>query len=206
MRPDPQTEPLSAPPVQRRVVLIGAAGLVAGLCSGTPPAAASNTEGGGVEVLTLNLRREDGAVMLDFNLRVQLPAVAEDALRRGLPLYFVAQAQLWRNRWYWRDERIGRVERQWRLSFQPLTGAYRVSLGAIGQTHSRLEDALSAVSRLARWEVAEASRVAAGERHYAEFVWRLDTSQLPRPMQFSLGGGSANEWSLGVERTLRLEP
>lgn len=204
MRPDPRPDSTPALPVRRRAVLAGAAAWAVGFGAG--PAGANNSEGGAVDVQTLNLRREDGTVMLDFNLRVHLPAVAEDALRRGLPLYFVAQAQLWRSRWYWRDERIARVERQWRLSYQPLTGAYRVSLGPIGQTHSRLEDALSAVSRLARWEVAEAARVPPGERHYAEFVWRLDTSQLPRPMQFSLGGGSANEWSLGVERTLRLEP
>ncbi len=158
----------------------------------------------GVEVRTLNLRREDGAVLLDFDLLVHLPATVEDALSRGVPLYFHAQAALFRPRWYWRDARVARVERQWRLSYQPLTGVYRVTLGSISQTHSRLEDALVAVSRLGRWALAEAGQAEAGERHYAEFAWRLDTTQLPRPMQFGLGAGS--EWSLGVERTLRLDP
>lgn len=176
---------------------VGAAGLAAA------PAWA-NGESPGVEVQTLSLRREDGSVMLDFDLRVTLSAAAEDALRRGLPLYFTAQATLLRARWYWRDERVARVERQWRVSFQPLTGVWRVSLGSIGQSHSRLEDALAAVSRLARWEIAEGQRVNASDRHYAEFSWRLDTGQLPRPMQFGIGGGG--DWALGVERTLRLEP
>jgi hypothetical protein len=157
----------------------------------------------GVEVRTLNLRREDGAVMLDFDLQVNLPATVEEALSRGVPLYFQAQATLFRPRWYWRDARVARVERQWRLSFQPLTGVYRVTLGSISQTHSRLEDALVAVSRLGRWVLAEAGQAEANERHYAEFAWRLDITQLPRPMQFGLGAGS--EWSLGVERTLRLD-
>jgi hypothetical protein len=157
----------------------------------------------GVEVRTLNLRREDGAVLLDFDLQVNLPATVEEALSRGVPLYFQAQATLFRPRWYWRDARVARVERQWRLSFQPLTGVYRVTLGSISQTHSRLEDALVAVSRLGRWVLAEAGQAEANERHYAEFAWRLDTTQLPRPMQFGLGAGS--EWSLGVERTLRLD-
>lgn len=202
MRPITSNQPPARLP--RRAVLAWGAAAWAGSWFGLP-AAQANTEGGTVEIQTLSLRREDGSVMLDFDLRVQLPSVAEDALRRGLPLYFVAQVLLLRSRWYWRDERIARVERQWRLSFQPLTGVYRVSLGAIGQTHGRLEDALAAVSRLARWEIAEASKVAANEKHYAEFVWKLDTSQLPRPMQFGLSGGAGNEWSLGVERTLRLE-
>jgi hypothetical protein len=158
----------------------------------------------GVEVRTLNLRREDGAVLLDFDLLVHLPAAVEEALSRGVPVYFQAQATLFRPRWYWRDARVARVERQWRLSYQPLTGVYRVSLGSISQTHSRLEDAMVAVSRLGRWVLAEAGQAEANERHYAEFAWRLDTTQLPRPMQFGLGAGS--EWSLGVERTLRLDP
>lgn len=157
----------------------------------------------GVEVQTLSLRREDGAVLLDFDLRVHLPAVVEDALQRGVPLYFQANAALFRPRWYWRDARVARVERQWRLSFQPLTGVYRVSLGSISQSHTRLEDALASVSRLGRWQLADAGQAEPGERHYAEFSWRLDITQLPRPLQFGLGSGS--EWSLGVERTLRLD-
>ena len=201
--PAPRHTDTSTRPPRRTVLAWGAAAL-AGSWLGPQPARA-NTDAGHVEVQTLNLRREDGSVMLDFDLRVQLPSVAEDALRRGLPLYFVAQVLLLRSRWYWRDERVARVERQWRLSYQPLTGVYRVSLGAIGQTHSRLEEAMAAVSRLSRWEIAESSKVAAGERHYAEFAWKLDTTQLPRPMQFGLTGGAGIEWSLGVERTLRLE-
>ncbi|MFZ9429452.1 MAG: DUF4390 domain-containing protein [Burkholderiaceae bacterium] len=166
--------------------------------------AAARSDAPGVEIRTLNLRREDGTVLLDFDLLVHLPAVVEDALNRGVPLYFQAQATLFRPRWYWRDARISRVERQWRLSYQPLTGVYRVTLGSISQNHNRLEDALAAVSRLGRWQLADASQAEAGERHYAEFTWRLDTTQLPRPMQFGLTAGG--EWSLGVERTLRLEP
>lgn len=200
--PLPFHRPQPLPPRRRRVLGWVAALVAAPWLART---ARANSDGGVIEVQTLNLRREDGSVMLDFDLRVQLPAVAEDALRRGLPIYFVAQVTLLRSRWYWRDERISRVERQWRLSYQPLTGSYRVSLGAIGQTHTRLEEALSAVSRLARWEVADAARVASGERHYAEFNWRLDTSQLPRPIQFGLGGGAGTEWTLSVERTLKLE-
>ena len=40
-------------------------------------------------------------------------------------------------------------------------------------------------------------------RYYVEFSFKLDTSQLPRPMQFGIGGQA--DWTLGVERTLRVE-
>ena len=192
--------------LQASSAALGLAGLtgLAGLGLADTAKAQNRSDAPGVEVQTLSLRREDGAVLLDFDLRVHLPPAVEDALSRGVPLYFQASAALFRPRWYWRDARVARVERQWRLSFQPLTGVYRVTLGSIAQNHARLEDALTAVSRLGRWQVADPGQAEAGERHYAEFSWKLDINQLPRPMQFGLGSGT--EWSLGVERTLRLEP
>jgi hypothetical protein len=40
-------------------------------------------------------------------------------------------------------------------------------------------------------------------RYSIDFSWRLDTTQLPSPMQIGLTGQA--DWTLGVERTLRLE-
>jgi len=159
----------------------------------------------GVEVLDLKARRDDGAVSLDYQLRVNLPPAVEDAALRGVPIYFAAQASLWRPRWYWRDERVARVSREWRVSFQPLTSTWRVSQGGLGQSFPNLAEALAAITRSTGWRIAEAREVDPDGRHYVEFGWRLDTAQLPRPMQIGLGGiGGAGEWSLGVERDIKL--
>ena len=53
-----------------------------------------------VEVVGLSATRGADVVSLDYQLRVQLPPPVEDAARRGVPLYFVATATLWRPRWY----------------------------------------------------------------------------------------------------------
>jgi hypothetical protein len=116
----------------------------------------------------------------------------------------VAEAALLRNRWYWRDERIVRVSRSWRLAFQPLTGAWRVSLGGLHQSYPSLDEALAAVSRSGGWKLTEADRLEKDSSYYLEFSYRLDSSQLPGPMQFGLGGGA--DWTVGVSRTLRIEP
>lgn len=158
----------------------------------------------GVEVLDLQARRDEVALSLDYQLRVNLPPVVEDAVRRGVPIYFTAQATLWRSRWYWRDERVARATREWRLSFQPLTSTWRVNQGGLGQSFPSLAEALAATSRGSGWRIAEAREAEPDGRHYVDFSWRLDTSQLPRPMQIGLGGiGGIGEWSLGVERTLK---
>jgi Domain of unknown function (DUF4390) len=159
-----------------------------------------------VEVVALAATRNAEAVLLDYQLQVVLPAAVEEAARRGVPLYFVATATLWRPRWYWRDERIARVRREWRLTFQPLTSTWRVSQGGLGQSHDTLGEAMSIFTRSGGWRVADAALAEADGRTYVEFDWVLDTSQLPRPLQIGVTGvGGGNDWALGVERTMKLE-
>jgi hypothetical protein len=154
------------------------------------------------ELSTLALVREDGAIALEFALRLALSRPVEDALMRGVPLYFVATATLYRRRWYWRDERIARVRRTWRLAYQPLTGTWRVGLGGLVQTFGTLPEALASLSTAGNWKIADADQIEADARHYVEFEYMLDTSQLPSPMQIGLTGQS--EWVLRLARTLNV--
>jgi len=119
-----------------------------------------------------------------------------------VPVYFVADAVVKKPRWYWRDERVAHVSRSWRLSYQPLTSAWRVSLGAFSQSYPSLEEALTTVTRIARWRIADGG-VDATDKYYVDFQFYLDASQLPRPMQLDLGAQA--DWHLGVERTLTVE-
>jgi hypothetical protein len=73
----------------------------------------------------------------------------------------------------------------------------------LNQTHATLQEALSSVSRLSAWKVADLAQVDPDSRHYVEFSFKLDTTQLPGPMQIGLT--TQADWTLGLERTLRLE-
>lgn len=157
----------------------------------------------GVELTSLRLTRAEGALNLEFSARVALPRAVEEALSRGVPVYFVAEATLWRNRWYWRDERIARVSRQWRVAFQPLTGQWRVGLGGLNQTHASLAEALAAASSSAGWKLTELARLDPDKSYTLEFDYRMDTSQLPSPMQFGLV--TQGDWAVGVSRVMKLE-
>jgi hypothetical protein len=157
----------------------------------------------GAELTQLTVDRDAENLALDFAVKVSLSRPVEEALQRGVPLYFVADAKVYRWRWYWRDERVARVTKTWRLSYQPLTSTWRVSQGGLHQSYPTLDEALSAVSRSAHWKIAETGQIDPDERHYIEFSWRLDTSQLPRPMQIGIGGQA--DWQISVERTLRLD-
>lgn len=162
-----------------------------------------------VDVQTLAITRSADAITAEYQLRVTLPRPVEDAALRGVPLYFRAEVELYRPRWYWRDDRIARVTREWRLSYQPLTSTWRVSQAGLGQSYPTLAEALAAMTSASQWRVADASAAEADGRHYAEFSWRLDTSQLPRPLQIGLNNpvtGLGGDWTVGVERSVKLAP
>ena len=163
--------------------------------------AAAGAHAQGVELTTLELRANEGTLTLEFSARLTLSRAIEDALRRGVPMYFDVDATLFRSRWYWRDERVARVARSYRLSYQPLTGNWRVALGPLGQSHATLSDAMAVISRVSGWPLAEGSQLDADQRYYLEFSYRLDPTQLPQPLQIGLG----NDWSLGIARTLRVD-
>ena len=156
-----------------------------------------------VQLASLEVTRGEDGVLLDFTTRFTLPRAVEDALLKGVPLHFVAEADIYRSRWYWRDARVARAVRVWRLAWQPLTRSYRVSFGALNQSFETLAEAMAAVRGAAHWKIAEPGQLEADASYYIEFSYRLDTSQLPRPMQIGLAGQA--DWNLSVERTLRVE-
>jgi hypothetical protein len=158
--------------------------------------------GESVELQVFNLERTEEGVLLSFTANFELPRSVEDALIRGVPLYFEAEANVLQSRWYWRDKRVAHAMRSWRLTYQPLTRMYRVSTGGLNQSFETLAEALDSLRRSSRWKIAEPGQVEEDARNYVVFSYRLDTSLLPRPMQIGIGGEAA--WSLSVERTQRL--
>lgn len=170
------------------------AGLWCWFSLATPAAAAEP-----IELPRLEAVRTEQGVLLNFETRFDLPPAVEDALQKGVALHFVAEAELMRARWYWRDKQISTVSRDWRLTYQPLTFSYRVTLGGLAQSYRSLGEALRTVQRTLQWRIADPVPEEEG-RYYVVFSYRLDSNQLPRPLQISLG--SQPDWSLQLERTV----
>lgn len=138
---------------------------------------------------------------LDFELSEQV----EDALLKGVPVYFVAQADILQERWYWTDKKIASSERHIRLAYQALTRKWRLStaraafstqgLGlALSQSFDNLADALDAVKRINRWQIASASDLDPNVQYHVSYRFHLDVSQLPRPLQ--IGALGQPDWNL----------
>lgn len=163
-----------------------------------------------VEVVQLEVQRNGEAVELGATLRFELPAIVQDALLKGVPVIFVEEAEVFRERWYWLDKRVAGAQRQMRLVYQPLTRRWRLGMGsaesgaALAQTFDSLEEALGVIRRVAGWRIAELSELEAGSRHRLEFRFRLDTAQLPRPLQIGTLGES--DWVLTASTSRILPP
>lgn len=164
---------------------------------------------------SLRLEMSDEAVFLTAQLDFQLPERAEDALHKGIPMYFVAQARVTRSRWYWSDRKVAEVARYMRLSYQPLTRRWRLntsstpfaSMGqgmALGQNFDLLSDAVSTMQRMGPWRIAEASDITMNSKHKVSFSFKLDMSQLPRPLQ--IGALGRSEWDLLVTHEQEWSP
>lgn len=164
---------------------------------------AGRAQAQGMELSQFGVERADGGVLLTFAVKPTLSHAVEDALRRGVPVHFVAEASLLRYRWYWRNERVARAERRWRVSYQPLTASWRVSVGALNQSFATLAEALAVATRATRWRIAELDQLDADERYELRFAYRLDEDQLPLPMQLDID--AQDDWRLAVERRIPLE-
>jgi len=198
-RAQPRPRPLTA--LERSIARIAAL-VVAFAFALTLLGGAHAAAGEQVELTTLDLTRDEDGVYLNYAVDLQLSRSVEDALIKAVPLYFVAEAQVYRGRWYWRDRRVADAVRVWRIVYQPLTSSYRITFGALSQSYSTQAEALAAISRAARWKIAEPGQIDEGSHHYVEFSFKLDTSLLPRPMQIGVAGQP--DWQLSVTRTLRL--
>lgn len=156
-----------------------------------------------IDLASFDVTENEDGVQLAFAARFELSRAVQDALLKGVPLHFVAEAGIYRERWYWRDKRVAAATRNWRLSYQPLTRKYRVTFSGLNQSYDDLPEALNAVRSVGGWKIADAGQLDEGERHYLEFSFRLDTTQLPRPMQIGIGGQA--DWSMSAERVQRLQ-
>jgi len=191
-------------------------GLLACACLVWGAPGTARAEAPATEISLLRLERAGDAVLLTATVKFELPAAVQDALLKGVAIIFVAEADVYRERWYWMNRRVVGAERHMRLAYQPLTRRWRLNVAsglitnaglgmALNQNFETLPDALAAVQRLSRWKIADVSEIDLEQRHLVEFRFRLDVSQLPRPLQ--IGTLGQTDWDISVSslRPLILE-
>lgn len=173
-------------------------------------AAAAQAEG--ISVSKVEVRLGEDGYQLAASYDVTLNATMQQALSRGIPLYFVGEFSLTHPRWNWVDEMQQAVSRgvagyfsddepslshwSWldkevyageqtiKLSYNVLTRQYRISRGALFQNFASFEDALNILSRQSSAVIPLDLLENEGD-YIAAARLRLDVAQLPNLLQVS---------------------
>lgn len=153
--------------------------LLGSLCA---PASARAAEG--VEITRANIESSEEGYRMSLAFSFELTRGLEDAVTRGVPLYFTTEVLLSRPRWYWFDEKTLSTSQTVRISYNVLTQQYHAAIsGRLQQSFSTLDDALSVVRRPGRWLIAEKGTLKPSETYNVAVRMGLDVARLPKPFQ-----------------------
>ncbi len=175
-----------------------------GLILGTSVALAD-----GIEVKKVEARLTSEGYLLSADFDIQLPPQVEDALKRGITLYFESELSVHRSRWYWMDSEIVSYKQTSKLSFNTLTQQYRLTRGGLYQSFLSLSDALRILGRQVAPPIEIALLGMSGNGYFSRLIQKgsqigatawmnLDITQLPKPMQ--MNALTSDQWKVESER------
>ena len=163
------------------------------------PLLATADERIGVMAAALEVPKDgtNGAIVLNATFEFEMPLALEEAVQKGIALYFNIEFELFRKRWYWFDRMIGSQTLVYRLSYSPLTRQYRLARGGLSQPFESLDEALALVKSVRNWKVADKAQLPPRDDYDAQVRMRLDVSQLPKP--FQVNAITSREWNLASD-------
>ena len=148
-----------------------------------------------ISLRNVRLEASDDGYSLSADANINFNARLEEAVNKGVVLYFSADFELTRPRWYWLDEQVTRRSKTFQLSSHALmTRQYRLSTGALYQNYTTLDEALRAIAHLRNWQVLEKGEVKPGHSYVAALRLHLDLTQMPKT--FQVGALANKDWTL----------
>jgi len=151
----------------------------------------------GIKIKSFELERLDNDWYLSAAFQIELSPGLEDAVQKGVVLYFQTDFDLTRSRWYWFDEKPILAQRQTRLSYQPLTQQYRIASEGFTFSAKSLPEALQAVGSIGGWRVVDGNQIDQSKIYTAGLRMSLDLSKLPKP--FQVNALNNRDWNVSSE-------
>ena len=146
-----------------------------------------------IDIKDARLEAHDEGWTLRTELTLELSPRLEEAVSKGVPLYFNLEFELTRSRWYWLDEKTLQAGQTYKLSYHALTKSYRLSAGTLYQSFATLNEALRLLAR-PRLFAVERNKVVPGENYTGQVRMRLDVTQLPKA--FQIDRLTSRDWTL----------
>ena len=151
----------------------------------------------GIDVRAAAVVPSEDGWQLEAQFDMHFSPRLEEAVNRGVALYFVIEFELSRPRWYWFDEKPVVLSQTYKINYTPLLRQYRLSVGNVYQNFTRFDEVTRVLSRLRGWHVADKGALRKDQVYQAAIRMRLDTAQLPKP--FQLNAIASSDWTLASD-------
>ena len=143
----------------------------------------------------------NGQLAINTRFKIDLPEQLRNALQQGVSLDFTLTYQLekptvasYRHKivnWVSSDDTVN-----YRLSYHPITGRYRISVGTFSTEYNKLDTALRGVGAIANWHVLSENTLSNTNVQDVRASVRLNLSTTKLPKPFQINALTSSDWSL----------
>ncbi|WP_297324732.1 DUF4390 domain-containing protein [Nitrosomonas sp.] len=151
-----------------------------------------------IRIKSVNLAAVEQGYEISVDSEIVLNATLEQALEKGIVLYFVTKFSLVDSRWYWLNDEIVRGKLRVGLRYYALTRQYHLNYPAISQSFNTLEEALQALGQLHNYSLIVKSELKQDVDYIASLRIWLDLTRMPKPFQVEALGSS--RWNLSSDK------
>lgn len=151
-----------------------------------------------IRIKSVNLVAVEQGYEVSVDSEIILNATLEQALEKGIVLYFVTKFSLVDSRWYWLSDEVARGKSRVGLRYYALTRQYHLSHPPFSQSFNTLKEALQALGQLHDYPLIIKSELKQDVEYIASLrVW-LDLTRMPKPFQVEALG--SNQWNLSSDK------
>ena len=139
----------------------------------------------GFRVLTAETTLKDRVFQLNSKLDLTFSADALDALRSGVPLIVLIKIEVLKDRSWWFDKTIAKLEQGYLLLYHALSEKYiihNLNSGA-QQNFVSLNTALNSLSNINDFPLIDKNLLDESDNYYVRLRTYLDIESLPAPMR-----------------------
>lgn len=151
-----------------------------------------------IRIKSATLAAVEQGYEISVDSEIILNATLEQALEKGIVLYFVTKFSLVDSRWYWLNEEVVRGKLRVGLRYYALTRQYHLNHPPFSHSFNTLKEALQALGQVRDYPLTVKSELKQDNDYIATLRIWLDLTRMPKPFQVEALGSS--QWNLSSEK------
>jgi len=152
----------------------------------------------GIHIKSVSMAAVEQGYEISIDSEIVLNATLEQALEKGIVLYFVTKFSLVDSRWYWLYDEVARGKLRVGLRYYALTRQYHLNHPSFSQNFNTLTEALQALGQLRDYPLTVKPELKNDGDYIASLRIWLDLTRMPKPFQVEALGSS--KWDLSSDK------